>query len=87
MLKLRKALLDGRTINLIRYRPTDLSEHRFSFVYESSERRYRLSERYEGDLVQEEYHDLEVVEILIEWLLKLRFEANIWSKEDKGGEI
>ena len=81
--KLREALLEGKTINLIRYRSTDLSEHRFSFVYESSERRYRLSERYEGDLVQEEYHDLEVVEILIEWLLKLRFEANIWSKEEQ----
>ena len=75
--KLRNALVEGRTISLIRYRPTDLSEHRFSFTYEISEGRYRMTERYEGDPVQEEYHDLEVIEILIEWLLKLRFKPNI----------
>ena len=69
-----------KVIHLYRYRASDLAKHEFIFQYIDKEvDPYLVTERYEGDMVLEDYHDHDTILILCRWLLQLNFTLMIYK--------
>jgi hypothetical protein len=80
-------LSSGRVLTLIRYREVDHAVHSFEFqLYRSEEPQYRLIERFESGVVQEEFMDIAAIAVLCNWLLYLKFEVNLYSPYTKNSE-
>ena len=70
----------GKILTLIRYREHDHAVHCFEFqLYRREDPQYRIIERFESGIVQEDYMDIEAIGVLCNWLLYLKFEANLYS--------
>jgi len=73
-------LARGMILTLIRYREHDHAVHCFEFqLYRREDPQYRLIERFESGVVQEEFVDIAAIGILCSWLLHLRFDANLYE--------
>ena len=74
----------GRVLTMIRYRECDHAVHSFTFSISDhvQSTRYRLIERFENGIVQEEFIDVEAVAVLCNWLLYLQFDANMYAAQN-----
>ena len=70
----------GKIVTLMRYRESDHAVHSFEFqLIRTEEPQYRVIERFESGVVQEEFMDIGSIGVLCNWLLYLKFDANIYS--------
>lgn len=76
-------LTSGKIVTLMRYRESDHAVHSFEFqLIRTEEPQYRVIERFESGIVQEEFMDIGSIGVLCNWLLYLKFDVNIYAAQN-----
>lgn len=76
-------LSTGKILTLMRYRESDQAVHSFEFqLIRTEEPQYRVIERFESGIVQEEFMDIGSIGVLCNWLLYLKFDVNIYAAQN-----